>query len=124
MAQEPSAVLLNTHGEGVQIDQDEVESLVINTENSAYEMTVLHGQTDDVLLRGGRHFPEKTRMKLLGASVGGSLLKVHTICVGLSMELLHNGRRIVTSPVCSIGVTWKPGYCETKRSAIPRARAS
>jgi hypothetical protein len=44
-------------------------------------------------------------LKLLGASVGGSLLKVHAIYVGLNMEFLHNGRRIITSPVCSISGT-------------------
>jgi hypothetical protein len=123
MADTPAPIVVNTEGEGLRIDEHEVESIVVNTENSTYEITILHRETGDVQLVGGRHFPEKTRMKLLGASVGGSLLKVHAIFVGLNLEFLHNGRRIITSPVCSI--TWRvPECCETKPPATPLPRAS
>ena len=37
-----------------------------------------------------------------GASVGGSFLKVGSIGIGLRMEILVDGRRIVTSPVRDI----------------------
>ena len=104
MSRTASVVLLSEQGEGVQTDQfSDRETFTVNTENTAYEITIMHGATGDVQVRGGRHFPSKTRCTLLGAS-GGALLKVRSVSVGLNMEFLHEGRRIVTSPVCSIAI--------------------
>jgi len=92
--------------DGVQIDQlDDLENLVVQTMNSTYEITIICGRTGEVLVRGGQFFPEKTPAQLSGASFGGSFLKLRGVYVGLKMEFLHEGRRIVTSPVRSIGVT-------------------
>ena len=92
--------------DGVQIDQlDDLESLVVRTMNSTYEITITSGRAGEVLVRGGQFFPEKTPAQLSGASFGGSFLKLRGIYVALKMEFLHEGRRIVTSPVRSIGVT-------------------
>ena len=41
-------------------------------------------------------------MELLGASFGGSFLKLRGVYLGLKIEFLHNGQRIVTSRVCHI----------------------
>jgi len=54
------------------------------------------------LVRGGQFFPSLTEARFSGASVGGSFLKVGWIGVGLRMEILADGRRIVTSPVYDI----------------------
>jgi hypothetical protein len=104
MTQARSVAILKTPSEGVQTDQfDKGETLTARTENSTYKIKVSCGGIGDVLVVGGRHFPHTTRCKLLGASVG-SLLKVRAVCVGLCMEFLHEGRRIVTSPVIDITI--------------------
>ena len=89
--------------DGVQIDRmGDLETLVIQTRNSTYEITVICGRDGDVLVRGGQFFPQKTEAHLSGASLGGSFLKIRGIYLGLNMEILHEGRTIITSPVQSI----------------------
>ena len=87
----------------IPIKLDNNETLTISTANSTYQIKIICRSTGEVQVVGGRHFPETTRATLLGASVG-SLLKVRTICVGLCVEFLHQGRRIVTSPAVSIAI--------------------
>ena len=91
--------------DGVQIDQlPDLETLAVETMNSMYEITIVAGHSGDVLVRGGQFFPEKTPAHLSGATFGGSFLKLRGIYLGMRMEFLHEGRRIVTSPVRSIGI--------------------
>ena len=86
--------------DGVQIESfDDLETLVIETRNSTYEITVICGRDGDILVRGGKFFPEKTAAHLSGASLGGSFLKLGGIYLGMSMEILHEGRSIITTPV-------------------------
>ena len=96
---------------GVQINKlVELESLVIQTENTTYELTVICGTAGEVLVRGGQFFPKWTPAVLSGATFrGGSFLKLHGIYVGLAMEFLYEGRQIVTTPVRSIRGVWQPG---------------
>jgi hypothetical protein len=90
---------------GVQIDQlNDLETLLIKTRNNVYEITVICGRDGDILVRGGDFFPQKTAAYLAGASAGGSFLKLRGIYVGLSMEILHEGRSVITSPVERISV--------------------
>lgn len=90
---------------GVQIDKmEELEKLAVRTRNSLYEITILCGRTGEVLLRGGKFFPELTPVHLAGSTLGGSFLKMRGIYVGLKMEISHNGQRIVTTPVETIGI--------------------
>ena len=91
--------------DGLQVDEyDDLENLVVKTQNSTYEIAIICGKTGDVLVRGGLFFSEKTPARLLGASLGGSFLKLRGIYVGFKMELLHEGRFIVTSMVRSIAI--------------------
>jgi hypothetical protein len=78
-------------------------TLVVRTRNSEYHIVVASG--DEVLVQGGQFFPILTEARFSGASVGGSFLKVGWIGVGLRMEILADGRRIVTSPVHDILTT-------------------
>ena len=75
-------------------------TLVVRTRNSEYRIIVSAG--DEVLVKGGQFFPSLTEARFSGASVGGSFLKVGWIGIGLRMEILADGRRIVTSPVHDI----------------------
>src|SRR5262249_35722432 len=91
--------------DGVQVDKmAELETLVVKTRHTTYEITVISGSEGEVLVRGGQYFPEKTPAHLSGASLGGSFLKLRGIYLGLKMEFMHNRRRIITSPVQSIAV--------------------
>jgi hypothetical protein len=89
---------------GVQLrDLAPMTTLLVRTRNSEYRIVVSSG--DEVLVKGGQFFPSLTEARFSGASVGGSFLKVGWIGVGLRMELLADGRRIVTSPVYDIITT-------------------
>lgn len=79
-----------------------LEQFAVRTRNTTYEITVLSPSTGEVLVRGGRFFPDYTRAELAGCSMGGSFLKVRSIYAGFLMELRHGGQRIVTTRVRAI----------------------
>ncbi len=88
-----------------QIDQlQDLQTLIVETQNNTYEITIISGQRGDILLRGGS-FRDRTPVHLSGASLAGFLLKLRGIYVGLSMELEYDGRYILTSPVRRIGIS-------------------
>ena len=91
--------------EGVQLETiEDMEKLAVHTENSLYEITVICGRTGDILVRGGRFFPEFTAARLAGSSLGGSFLKLRGIYVGFSLEVHFEKRLIITSRVRNIAV--------------------
>ena len=91
--------------EGVQLEaMRDMETLTVRTENSTYEITVISGRTGEILIRGGRFFPELTSARLAGCSLGGSFLKLRGIYVGFSLEIHFEKRLIVTSRVNQIAV--------------------
>jgi hypothetical protein len=87
-----------TWDDGVQVDRlRALDRLEVRTRNSLYFIIV--GESGDVLVKGGRFFPEYTRAVVLGCSLGGAFLKLGGIYRGFSMEILCEGTRIVTSTV-------------------------
>jgi len=78
------------------------ERIAVRTRNSVYDVIVLSGDVGDVLVRGGRFFPEFRRAELAGATAGGSALKMRSINVGLRMEFHVAGESFVTSTVQGI----------------------
>ena len=90
---------------GLQLDSlDEMDRLVVWTQNHRYEITVISPRAHEILVRGGRFFPEFTAARLSGSSLGGSFLKLGGIYVDFSMEMNANGQVIVTSRVRTIEV--------------------
>jgi hypothetical protein len=90
--------------DGVQIEAlADFDKVTVVTENSVYEFIVI-SRAGDVLVRGGRFFPQSTPARLAGSSLGGSFLKVRGIYVGFNLELQVEDRSIVTSRVRSITV--------------------
>lgn len=79
-------------------------TVVVTTANSAYRFIVLDPAESRVLIQGGRFFAEPTEARLVGATLGGSLLKVSWVAPGLRMEIQAAGQRIVTSSVRSVDV--------------------
>lgn len=89
---------------GAQIDRmEDLQSLIVETRNSSYEITILSGERGDILVRGGS-FRDRTPVHLSGASLAGALLKLRGIYVGLNMQFEYDGRYILTSPVRRIGI--------------------
>lgn len=104
----PAAALLETWADdpwtnGVQVDRmDDMGKLVVRTRNTAYEIIVIDGASGEILIRGGRFFPELTPARLAGATLGGSFCKMRGIYPGFCMEINVHDRRTVTSPVESV----------------------
>jgi hypothetical protein len=74
---------------GVQIDRlEELTTLAVKTARSLYEITVLNGNSGEVLVRGGEYFPQWTAAVLSGSSFGGSILKCRGIYIGMRMEFV------------------------------------
>ena len=106
----PSACSLDTWSaspwsDGVQLgDLRALETLEVKTKNTVYEITVMDPRTGDVLVRGGRFFPMYTRVRLAGASLAGSFLKLLGIYVGFSIEFHTDEGPIVTTRVREIAI--------------------
>jgi hypothetical protein len=90
---------------GLQVDAlQELDALSVRTLNSLYDIIVLKPRTGEVLVRGGKFFPEYTNAFLAGASLGGSFLKLRGIYTGFRMEIHVGLESIITSDVQSIAV--------------------
>ena len=94
-----------SHAEGVGLaDVDPFTTLVVQTDNSVYQITILQPYAREVYVQGGAFFPERTRACLSGSSFGGSCLKLGWVGIGLHMEFLAKDRDqwVLTSHVRSI----------------------
>ena len=67
-------------------DVDAFTTLVVQTDNSVYQITILQPYRREVVVQGGAFFPERTRACLSGSSFGGSCLKLGWVGVGLHLE--------------------------------------
>ena len=85
-------------------DVDTFTTLVVQTDNSVYHITVLQPYKREVFVQGGAFFRERRRACLSGSSFGGSCLKMGWVGVGLHMEFHAEDQWIITSHVRSIAV--------------------
>ena len=92
-----------TDGIGL-IDVDAFTTLVVRTRNSVYRITILTPHLREVLVQGGKFFPERTRACLSGSNFGGSCLKIGWVGLGLHLEFHAGGQWIITSHVRAIAV--------------------
>jgi hypothetical protein len=121
----PSGALLDTwsaHGwsNGLLINRlAAFDRLTILTRHSTYELIVIAPETAEVLVRGGAFFPEFTRARVAGSSLGGSFLKLHGIYPGFRMELSDGARMIVTSPVRHVETNTNAGTAPGGEGARP-----
>ena len=91
--------------QAVAMDALESETrLLVRTRNSQYRLTVLDGESGEVLIEGGNLLHGVTPATLNGATAGGCAMKLGWIGVGLRMELSVGGVRVTTSPVRSIEI--------------------
>jgi len=90
---------------GVNLNQlAPLDRVTVRTRHSLYEIIVLSTDSAEVLVRGGEFFPEFTRVRLAGSSLGGSFLKLRTIHVGFRLELSLGRTFVLTSPVRRISL--------------------
>jgi hypothetical protein len=78
--------------------------LNVITEHSVYHVVVLDPVQQRVLVTGGRLFPERTEVRLEGATAGGSVLKIGWIGTGLRLEMSIGLERITTSHVQKVTI--------------------
>ncbi len=90
------------------IDVDPFATLVVRTDNSVYRITILAPHLREVLVQGGKFFPERTRACLSGSTFGGSCLKIGWVGLGLHMEFHAGDQWIITSHVRAIAVEPSP----------------
>ena len=81
-----------------------LDRITVRTRHSLYEIIVLSTDSAEVLVRGGEFFPEFTRVRLSGSSLGGSFLKLRTVHVGFRLELSLGRTFVLTSPVRRISL--------------------
>jgi hypothetical protein len=95
--------------EGISLQSLEPGTVIeVETKHSHYQFLVLDRDRKRVLVTGGAQFPERTEMRLEGASFGGSAVKAGWICVGLRLELSMGHYRVLTSRVQSIDIESLP----------------
>jgi len=85
-------------------DMDAFTTLMVQTNNSVYQITILQPRRREVVVQGGAFFPERTRACLSGSSFGGSCLKMGWVGIGLHLEFHVEDQWIITSHVRSIAV--------------------
>ncbi len=83
---------------------DALATLVVRTDNSVYQITILQAYTREVIVKGGVFFPTHTRACLSGSSRGGGCLKVGWVGIGLHMEFHYADQWMITSHVRAISV--------------------
>jgi hypothetical protein len=87
----------------IQLDScNPFEPIVVKTCGSVYELIVLSGRTGEVMVRGGRFFPEFHPAILTGSRSAGSALKLRSLEVGLSMEFQTDSQFVITSAVAEL----------------------
>ena len=81
-----------------------LDRLVVRTRHSVYDIIVSSPATGDVLVRGGAYFPEFTKARLAGSTLGGSFVKVRAIHRGFRLEFTLSRQFVLTSAVQSIDI--------------------
>ena len=85
-------------------DVDALTTLLVRTDNSLYQITILKPYAREVLVQGGAFFPARTRACLSGSSFGGSCLKLGWVGIGLHLEFHTGDQWVITSHVRSIAI--------------------
>ena len=91
--------------EAIQLDScPAFQWIVVRTRQSVYEIFVLSGDAGEVMVRGGRYFPEFRRATIVGSTFGGSAVRVGSICAGCHLELEADGKSFVTSRIEAVSL--------------------
>ena len=81
------------------------DQLIVRTRNSTYEIIVTVPQTAEILVRGGRFFPEFTHARVGGCSLGEGFLKLHGVYVGFQLEIFADDQpSVVTTRIRTVRI--------------------
>jgi hypothetical protein len=80
--------------------------ILVTTRNSLYRIIPLRRGDVEVVVQGGRFFPEPAEARLVGATFGGCVLEMHWIRVGMCMEIAAETLegRIITTRVLNVEI--------------------
>jgi len=108
-----SLVELVREKEGIEIDKlDPGTKLVLKTKNSVYDVEII--DKNKVLIQGGRRvngsirYIKPTSVIIVGATFGGSIIKVGWIGENMHMEIYEHAtkkRILITTPVKAARIT-------------------
>ena len=106
----------------------ELETIIVTTRSSVYELIVLPGR-ESVLLRGGSHFTEFRHALFLGSTADDSSFAPGTIDIGRRLRFICGDRVFITSAVESLSLATRecrPEACgaELCESALRAASRS
>ena len=91
--------------EGVRLaDLAPSDVLEVRTRNTRYLISTISLRESRVVVTGGTFFPMPREAQLVGATLGGSAVKLGWIGCGFCLELLQDGERIVTTRVRGIRI--------------------
>jgi hypothetical protein len=89
--------------EGLQVESvEDMSEIRVETRNTVYEVTIIDGHERELLVRGGKFFPERTPARLAGSSLCGTFLKIGGIYAGFNLEIIVNDETVITSQVQSV----------------------
>ena len=80
----------------------EHEWIVVRTRSSVYDVVVLSGNTAEVMIRGGRFFPEFRRATVAASILGGAGVNLGSICVGMHLLLDDGEKPVITSRIQTV----------------------
>ena len=91
--------------EAIQLDScPAFQWIVVRTRRSVYDIIVLSGDAGEVMVRGGRYFPEFQSATIAGSTFGGRAVRLGSICVGCYLELHVNGESFITSRIQAVSL--------------------
>jgi hypothetical protein len=92
---------------GVYVDEVEPGTLiVVRTKRSCYRLMIADDHRATVM--GGSVFPEPAEVRIVGSTLGGSIIKSGWIGVGMRLELSSGLTRITTSRVKFLSIERVP----------------
>ena len=96
---------------------DALTTLLVRTDNSLYQITILKPYAREVLVQGGAFFPARTRACLSGSSFGGSCLKLGWVGLGLHMEWVEFRGQLFEARLG--GCAWPASSGSSRRTCAP-----
>ena len=91
--------------DSIQLDScPQFQWILMRTRRSVYDLIVLSGKAGEVMIRGGSFFPEFRLATIVGSTLGGSAVRLGSICAGCHLELHVDGKSFVTSRIETVSL--------------------
>jgi len=91
--------------DSIQLDScPQFQWILMRTRRSVYDLIVLSGKAGEVMIRGGSFFPEFQLATIVGSTLGGSAVRLGSICAGCHLELHVDGKSFVTSRIETVSL--------------------